>query len=135
MKGVGSLLMGAKTYEQVLSFDVGWPYKGKKTFVLTHRELELHPDGDIEFTNDAAAALSAAKEAAGENSVWLVGGANVVSEYLNRGKIDEMMIFVIPALLQEGIPLFTDISSTSSLRLLNSVSYENGIVQLNYSCT
>ncbi|MDA1208650.1 MAG: dihydrofolate reductase family protein [bacterium] len=134
MDSVGSLIMGAKTYEQILSFDIDWPYKEKKSYILTHRNLEKHPSGDIEFCDDdIESIISKAKESAKEKNVWLVGGTNVVTSFLNAGAIDEMMIFVIPTLLNEGIPLFKEVASVQSLKLHETTSYDNGIVLLHYS--
>jgi len=133
MNSIGSLIMGAKTYEQILTFDVGWPYKGKKSYILTHRSLQAHPDGDIEFIDDDVEAIvKKAKDAAGEKDVWLVGGTNLVTSFLNSQAIDEMMIFVVPTLLNKGISLFNEISSKQSLKLKESTSYDNGIVLLHY---
>jgi dihydrofolate reductase len=54
-----------------------------------------------------------------------VGGASLVTAFLNQNAIDEMMIFVIPTLSNEGIPLFTEITSKQSLELLDTTSYDN----------
>ena len=133
LNSIGSLIMGATTYEQILSFGVGWPYKGKKSYVMTHRELEIHPDGDIEFIDgDIKAVVKRAKDDAEDKDVWLVGGANLVTSFINQNAIDELMIFVIPKLLNEGIPLFNEILSKQSLKLKESKAYDNGIVLLHY---
>jgi len=54
-----------------------------------------------------------------------VGGASLVTGFVNENTIDEMMIFVIPTLSNEGIPLFTEITSKQSLELLDTTSYDN----------
>lgn len=129
---IGSLIMGAKTYEQVLSFG-DWPYKNKKSYVLTHRSLQTPLGEDIEFVDgDVESITRKAKDAAGDKNVWLVGGASVVASFLNKQAIDEMMIFIIPTLLNEGIPLFQGATEKSSLKLLNTESYSNGALLLHY---
>ncbi|AKB34455.1 Dihydrofolate reductase [Methanosarcina siciliae HI350] len=47
---IGTVLMGRKTYEQVLGFGV-WPYGGKNTYVFTRQNKPLHREKDVEFVS------------------------------------------------------------------------------------
>jgi dihydrofolate reductase len=73
-------------------------------FVLTHRP----PDGefpDTTFVTDLAAGLAAAREAAGDKYVNILG-ADVATQALEAGEVDELLVFIAPVLLGDGIPLF-----------------------------
>ena len=39
-------------------------------------------------------------------NVWIMGGANIIQQYLNAGLVDEMTIHVAPVLLGNGTRLF-----------------------------
>ena len=52
------------------------------------------------------AALSAAKEAAGERNVAIMGGANTINQYLAAGLIDELWLHIVPVTIGQGARLF-----------------------------
>jgi dihydrofolate reductase len=85
-------------------------------FVLTH-----HPRGTVEkeggttytfVTDGIESALAQAREAAGDKDVVVVGGANVVQQYLAAGLVDEFQIHIAPVLLGGGVRLFDQLGST-----------------------
>ena len=47
---IGTILMGRKTYEQVLSFG-NWPYGDKKSYVFTRQNEPLHREKNVEFVS------------------------------------------------------------------------------------
>ena len=71
-------------------------------------------------------------EAAAEGNIWLVGGANLVKQFLEARLIDELMLFVVPVLLGDGIPLFQDATPTEA-KLVGTRKYGVGLVELRYS--
>ena len=42
------------------------------------------------------------------------------------------MLFVVPVMLKEGIPLFENIENEVTFRLIESRSYATGLVKLHY---
>jgi len=52
------------------------------------------------------AALSAAKEVAGERNVAIMGGANTINQYLAAGLLDELWLHIVPVTIGEGARLF-----------------------------
>lgn len=116
----GALLMGRRMFsggEGPWEADPnagGWwgddPPFHMPVFVLTH-----HPRGTIEkdggttyvfVTDGIESALAQAREAAGDKDVVVVGGANVVQQYLAAGLVDEFQIHIAPVLLGDGVRLF-----------------------------
>jgi len=90
----------------------GWgddPGFGVPVFVVTHRPNETIVKGDTTFefvTDGIAAALERARAAAGGKDVVVMGGADLLRQYLNAGLVDELTITVSPVLLGAGKPLF-----------------------------
>jgi dihydrofolate reductase len=112
--GVGSMAMGATTYQWVLEHErllenpKAWHdwYGDRPAFVFTHRELPPIPGVDLEFVSgpvpDAYADLEAA--AAGRN-IWVVGGGDLVGQFDDAGLLDEILLSVVPVFLGAGAPL------------------------------
>ncbi|MGP1385013.1 MAG: dihydrofolate reductase family protein [Thainema sp.] len=131
---VDALVMGATTYEQVLGFGDEWPYPGKLTYVLTHRDQltqPTDPKAAIALQPDVKSIISDAKQQNFQR-IWLVGGGSVAAAFMQQGLIDEYVIVVIPILLGEGISLYQSIPEIK-LKLINSQSFSSGAVELHYS--
>ena len=82
-------------------------------FVLTHHpRASLEMDGGTTFhfvTDGIDGALDRAAEAAGDRAVHVAGGADVVQQALNAGRVDELTVHVAPVLLGSGTRLFDGI--------------------------
>jgi dihydrofolate reductase len=132
LETVGTVIMGRATYEQIPTFGVSWPYAGKKAIVFTHRTLPLF-DPSVEFYAGDPAPLVGRVESTSEKKVWLVGGAALITTFMNAALVDEMRLFVMPAFVGQGIPLFQDITLQPVLALQASVAYPNGVAELQYT--
>jgi dihydrofolate reductase len=79
---------------------VDYPFSGP-LFVLTHRPPEP-PDPEVTYlTGDIGEAVAAALSAGGKNLEIL--GADVAAQCLRRGLVDEILVYVLPVLLGDGI--------------------------------
>ena len=131
LKTIDIIVMGSKTYEQVLNFG-SWPYEGFKTYVMTKRQLEPVDKAKVEFySGDLDSFVPGIKRESHKN-IWLVGGASLAQSFLKHSFIDEMILSIIPVILGDGIPLFGRTQKEFRLELLKSGSYNNGVVQLHY---
>jgi dihydrofolate reductase len=131
IKNIDVNIQGSKTYKQVLGFDISYPYSGK-SFVLTHKKLEKPKGSDIEFySGDLKELVSKAKKQSKKN-VWLIGGANVVQQFLKESLIDEIILFTMPVLLGKGISLFGSDGLSLKLNLTNTNNYSSGIIESHY---
>jgi dihydrofolate reductase len=128
MEKIDCILMGRKTYEQVLKFGK-WPYSGKKSYVFSKRKVE--EDKNVEISSDAVSLVKELKQKDGKD-IWLVGGGGLNGSLLNIGLIDEIIITVIPVLIGSGIGLFDKVENDCKLKLIESKSYDSGMVQLRY---
>lgn len=131
LKTIDTIVMGSKTYEQVLSFG-SWPYEGFKTYVMTKRQIEPIDKAKVEFYSGDLDSFVPGIRGESHKDIWLVGGATLAQSFLKHSFIDEMIISIIPVILGDGIPLFGPMKEEIRLGLLKSESYNNGIVQLHY---
>lgn len=104
----GAMLVGRRTWEagaKMKADEPGgsdYPFSGPM-FLLSHRPLEpAHPEvtvlsGDIE--DAVATALDAAR---GKNQEIL--GADVAGQCVQRGLVDEILVYVMPVLVGDGVP-------------------------------
>ena len=129
--GVDALVMGRRTYDQVMEFGQ-WPYAGKPTYVFTGHPPLDNPY-DVRFVSDTEPAEFVRTTAAGySGTVWLVGGGNLADQFRRAGLIDEYLVHVIPVILGRGIPLFGGDAPPTRLELFESKSYAGGVLLLRY---
>src|SRR5215471_17187867 len=103
----GAMLVGRRTYEVGKRMaaadpgDAGYPFSGP-VFVLTHEPPDP-PDPAVTFlTGDIGEAVGTALGAAGGKDLEILG-AGVAGQCLRRGLVDEILVYVLPVLLGDGI--------------------------------
>lgn len=108
---VGALLVGARTYRGDDPYkgtgQEGQPYGGGWTgpqFVLTHH-APSRPAPGVTFVGDLASGVAAAREAARDKYVAVLG-AQVGRECIEAGVLDEILVFIVPVLLGDGVRMF-----------------------------
>lgn len=109
---IGALLVGGRTYggddphrgteAEGKPFGGGW--SGPQV-VLTHRPPDGPAPEGVEFVSDVDEAVARARAAAGEKYVNVLGAATARS-CLDIGALDEVLTFVAPVLLGDGVRLF-----------------------------
>ena len=111
--GVGSLCMGANTYEWVYRAchdDTGaetapWAYS-QPCWVFTHHEVHPWPGAELRITTAPIADVHAELvAAAGGRDVWVVGGDDLAGQFLDEGLLDEVIVNIAPVTLGSGKPL------------------------------
>ena len=127
-KTVDTVVMGKKTYEQVLTFGA-YPYKNKKSFVFTRNSDQIK-DENTDFVSNINKFIKDVLSNS-EKNIWLIGGAEVISSFLNHDLVDEIILSIIPVVLGKGIPLFTNIQKESKLELIKTTEYDK-LVELHY---
>ncbi|MCA3254338.1 dihydrofolate reductase family protein [Bradyrhizobium sp.] len=129
--GIGTVVVGRATYDQIPSFGVGWPYPGRTGVVVTSRPLDpVYPD--VSAWGGPLAALAATLRESPRDS-WVVGGARLQAAFIAEGLLDRLELFVVPVLLGGGIALFPGgLVSPRPLRLSSSETLGGGMVRLDY---
>jgi dihydrofolate reductase len=131
LEGVGTLLMGARTYRQVRGFG-DWPYRGKRTIVFTHGDVGSDaPNGAVAYSGDLASLLERLRANTSQD-IWLVGGSELIAQAMAINAIDEYRIFTMPILLKDGVPLFGPGITAVNLDLKEVNSFRSGAVELRY---
>jgi dihydrofolate reductase len=108
---VGALLVGNRTFHGHDPYEgtanEGKPYGGMWTgpqFVLTHHPPDIPVPG-VTFVGDLDTGVAAAKAAAGDKDVSVLG-AEVARQCLEAGLLDEILVSIAPVLLGDGVRLF-----------------------------
>ena len=103
----GAMLVGRRTWEVGDAMEADEPgstdyHFSGPMFVLTHRPPEP-PDPKVAYlTGDIAEAVATARSAAGGKNLEILG-ADVAGQCLRRGLVDEILVYVLPVLLGDGI--------------------------------
>ncbi|WP_106766250.1 dihydrofolate reductase family protein [Paenibacillus faecalis] len=128
-KRVGTVVMGRLTYEEVLKLSDEFPYADKPCYVLSRSQQSPQPH--VIYTDEDIETLIPKLKQASEGDIWLVGGGQLVSAFLEAKLLDELQIAVIPKVLGEGIPLFPRGTVPSTFQL-TQVERIGQIVSLSY---
>ena len=127
---VGALVMGSATYEWLIDNlgivdDPGvlrGYYGDRPLFVFTTRDLPVPAGHHVRFLHgDVSEHLDAITAAAGDRDVWIMGGGDLVGQFLDAGALDEIILSIAPAFLAAGKPLLPrDLHGTDRLKLVSA---------------
>jgi dihydrofolate reductase len=125
-------VMGRKTYAKALELSPkGVNFPGMKSYVFSH----LLPSGkqeNIEVVSGEPAAWVKSMRATPGKNIWLVGGGEMVREFLQKRLVNEIGISIHPRLLGDGIPLYAQPYPETELELIRSKQYPSGLLQVFY---
>lgn len=133
MDSIGTLIMGRKTYEMVLSFGQ-WPYDETPVIVLSRHPISF-PDSlpdTVTHSSESPRDLLDRLSQEGVGHVYVDGGTTIQG-FLSAGLIDEITLTVIPVILGGGIPLFGSLDQDIRLTHVHTTAYDFGFVQTTYS--
>jgi dihydrofolate reductase len=129
---IDTLILGRKTYDWVvremgpLHYDNG----ERQVYVITRTARPAVGKTQF-FTGNPGDLVRQLKTQTGKN-IYCDGGAEIINELLKHDLIDELIISVIPVLLGQGIRLFNDGRPEQALDLVNTKTFDTGLVQLHY---
>lgn len=130
---IDTVLMGGRTYHEIIGYGVTWPYKDKISYVVSHRDSNVTPNENVHFiTEDIVSEISELKNEAGKD-IWLVGGGELTTILLNARLIDEMQLCVAPVILGQGVPLFPNKPKESLWILADSKVCDTGMIISTYT--
>lgn len=105
---IDTVLIGRKTYEQILILDDGnFPYKDEKCYVFSksisgkNQHVDFVNADIVSFTNEL-------KKQKGKD-IWIVGGGDLLQGFLKENLVDEIIITIAPTIIGKGIPLFQEV--------------------------
>jgi dihydrofolate reductase len=146
VKTVGSPLYGRTTYQLMESY---WPTVLKKpdasknalehaqwvenvpkiVFSKTLKEATWNNTRLIK--DNIAEEVKKLKQQPGKDLV-IFGSPGLAANFMNLGLIDEYQLTVHPIILGNGISVFTNNTTRSSLKLLNAKTLKSGVLTLHY---
>ena len=128
---IDTVIMGRKTIEIGEKFGQTH-YKGIKNYVFSRSRKESEI-GELEYVSeDIESFVEELKNEEGKD-IWLVGGGDLIQQFLEKNLVDEIHMFVHPILLGTGLPLFLPFEKQIDLELKDTKAFENGVVQLSYA--
>ena len=103
----GAMLVGRRTWDvgdKMEAEDPGstdYPFSGAM-FLLSHRPLDPPDPGVSVLSGDIGDAVATALDAAGGKNLEILG-ADVAAQCFQRGLVDEVLVYVLPVLLGDGV--------------------------------
>jgi dihydrofolate reductase len=138
LRQAGTHIMGRATYESMAEF---WPKSDfpaagamndipKVVFSKTLRSANW-PESRIASGDTAEEIARLKAEPGGE--IVAHGGVQFVRSLIRLGLVDEYRLWVLPAVVGQGEPLFTNLDHALSLRLVTCKTFPSGLLELVYS--
>jgi len=129
MNSVDALVMGRNSYELVLSFG-SWPYGDKPIVVLSSQQLEI-----LESISNTVSVMSASPSDVVQRLAeqWYerlyIDGGKTIQGFISEGLIQKLHITKVPILIGSEIPLFGALPHDIRLHHLETLQFDNGLVQ------
>jgi dihydrofolate reductase len=133
---IDAIFIGRKSYEMTQQYAddnngemvPGMPAMTEYVFSKTLKSVKK---GAELISENSIAEVRRIKGLPGKD-IWLFGGASLADNLLKAGLVDELWLSVHPILLGSGKSLFYKYNSRISLTLLESKTYETGLISLRY---
>jgi dihydrofolate reductase len=131
MSRVGSTIMGRRTWDRMQAMTGGKSaYGATPGTVATHRPIDPGA-GPVRTAQGEAADILAVARSHGPGPFWLVGGADLATQFLLQGVLTRIDLFTMPVLLGAGIPAFRN-EVPASLDLISTQTYAKGITRTSW---
>lgn len=126
------VVLGRSTYEEILGFGVDWPYADQTTYVVTSQKEYKASTENTKVLNSVDDESIDFLKSSSKKGIWLVGGGQLITEFVNQGAIDNFVLTMIPRILGDGIRLFPGNPKETKLELVSAESFNSGAVNLTY---
>ncbi|WP_271397059.1 dihydrofolate reductase family protein [Salinicoccus roseus] len=140
LESVDTILFGRKSYDlwksyvpegEVSDLDKEMMQMSEDKEKIVFSRSKRGTEENAAFSDDIGGTVEKLKEQEGQN-LWLYGGAELITECVNLGLVDEYRLSVHPLVLGRGKPLFKNIEGRLDLELQKVNRYDSGVVQLIY---
>lgn len=139
-------LYGRVTYEMMQGY---WPHAGEQPNASKHDKehsawynkvskvvlSKTITDAGLQNTkvisDELSLNINELKQQNGKN-ILIFGSPGASQSLLKQDLIDEFWLFVNPIILGQGMPLFKNITGTTKLKLIESKTFECGVIALHY---
>ncbi len=124
-KRIGVMVMGSTTFETI-----GRKLPGRRMIVWTTHP-EKYDFEEIEFHTESPADLIARLEDEGVPELAVIGGANVYTQFMKAGLVDELFLTFEPLTFGTGITIF-NAPLEANLSLIETEKLNESTVLLHY---
>ena len=139
-----TMLFGRTTYD---SFAGAWPEReaaggedaafakllgDQRKIVVSNQRLEFSWRNTEQLEGDFVEAVTALKNEPG-GTIALSGSVSVVRQLLAAGLLDELHLLLHPIAVRKGMRLFDEGNASIPLRLISSLTFETGVLNLVYT--
>ena len=134
-----AMLLGRVTYD---GFAAHWPQQTGEMADTMNGTPKYVVSGTLESADWQNSTLIPAASAFGEiaelkrqpgQNIGMTGSGTLVSSLLREGLLDELRLLVFPVVLGSGKRLFATPGDKLPLRLIDSATFETGVVHLTYA--
>lgn len=129
MAQIKGVVMGRKTYDFIEAYGK-WPYGAVPGTIATNRPLGKL-DAPLRAASGTPTEILAFARQSCVGPFWIVGGAELASNFAAAGLLTRLDIFVIPTLIGSGTRAFSPAAS-GRLELIETEHYINGVARLSY---
>ena len=134
-----AMLLGRVSYDEFAAFwaqqsgDMANTMNGTAKYVVsgTLKSAEWQNSTLIPAAS-AIAEIAELKQRPGK-TIGMTGSATLVSSLLREGLLDELHLFVFPVVLGSGKRLFAAPGDKLPLKLINSATFDTGVMHLTYA--
>jgi len=113
-------------------FTAGQKFTDTPKMVFTKTLDESNWANTVLAKGDLVGEITKLKEQDGQDMI-AYGGATFVSALIKHGLIDDFHLFVNPAAIGNGMPIFKELDSKQALTLVKATPFACGIVALHYA--
>jgi len=132
MARVDAVVMGRKTFETLVGFDVGWHYPIPG--IVLSSTLTSVPQAfaeQVQIADRSPAEMVELANELGYRNLYIDGGVTV-QRFLDADLIDEMIITEIPVVLGDGARLFGDLEKMLGFELVASEVLAQQLLRKHY---
>jgi dihydrofolate reductase len=124
-----TILFGRKSYDLVVQQDEDY-FPAHQKIVFSRQSINLK-DGYQLMIAPRREQVHEILASPGKD-IWLFGGSSIVKSMMEWGYINQLMLAVHPILLGSGKRLFEELPGRIPLKLIDTITYDTGLVQLIY---
>ena len=144
--GADTALYGRVTYEMMQSY---WPKAGEQPNATKHDKEHSNWYNNVSkvvlsktiqetglqntkvISDQLSENINKLKQQDGKN-ILIFGSPGASQSLLNHGLIDEFWLFINPIILGKGMPLFKNVTETTELKLVESKTFDCGVIALHF---
>lgn len=130
---ISTIIMGRKTYQEVLKLDANWHYSGFTTYIVSRQsEINIQTPDTFLLRDNLKETVQQLKYTSAKD-IWLVGGGQLITTFINEDLLDTIILTIIPKIIHEGIPLFAPKPKETDWKLTDVQRFDTGLVNLTYN--